>query len=343
MSPPGRPKGEYRSAQHEGSPVSPPGRPKGEYRSAQYEGSPASEAAVHESALLFGPEDNLVGVVTPAAGAQSPVGVLILTAGVVHRIGPHRTSVKLARHLARLGYTCLRFDASGVGDSRVPADATSFRAQGVRDTRAAMDWLERERGIRAFALFGICSGAVTAYGTALEDERVVGAFMVDGYIYPTMKTRIVYYLAKLRALGPAKALILAGERARDRLARRFGSAVAKPATQDAPANVNPTAAEFAAGAQRLADRGVRLAFLFTGSVLHMYSYAGQLREAFRKYPFVGQAACHFEPDIDHTTTSLASQQRLAAMTADWVRSAAQDSGHTAPDGQGRPLPSRAAA
>ena len=27
MSPPGRPKGEYRSAQHEGSPVSPPGYP----------------------------------------------------------------------------------------------------------------------------------------------------------------------------------------------------------------------------------------------------------------------------------------------------------------------------
>ncbi len=35
MSPPDRPKGEYRSAQHEGTPVSPPGRPKGEYRSAQ--------------------------------------------------------------------------------------------------------------------------------------------------------------------------------------------------------------------------------------------------------------------------------------------------------------------
>ncbi len=40
MSPPGRPKGEYRSAKHEGSPVPPPGRPKGEYRSAKHEGSP---------------------------------------------------------------------------------------------------------------------------------------------------------------------------------------------------------------------------------------------------------------------------------------------------------------
>ena len=42
MSPPGRPKGEYRSAQHEGTPVSPHGRPKGSYRSAKHEGAPAS-------------------------------------------------------------------------------------------------------------------------------------------------------------------------------------------------------------------------------------------------------------------------------------------------------------
>jgi len=41
MSPPGRPKGEYRSAQHAGSTMSPPGRPKGEYRSAQHAGAVA--------------------------------------------------------------------------------------------------------------------------------------------------------------------------------------------------------------------------------------------------------------------------------------------------------------
>jgi hypothetical protein len=38
MSPPGRPKGEFLSAQREGRPHSPPGRPKGEFLSAQREG-----------------------------------------------------------------------------------------------------------------------------------------------------------------------------------------------------------------------------------------------------------------------------------------------------------------
>ena len=42
MSAPGRPKGEYCSAQHEATPVSAPGRPKGEYRSAQHEATPVS-------------------------------------------------------------------------------------------------------------------------------------------------------------------------------------------------------------------------------------------------------------------------------------------------------------
>ena len=42
MSPPGRPKGEYRSAKHEGGLIRPPGRPKGEYRSAKREGTPVT-------------------------------------------------------------------------------------------------------------------------------------------------------------------------------------------------------------------------------------------------------------------------------------------------------------
>jgi 16S rRNA (guanine527-N7)-methyltransferase len=39
MSPQGRPKGEYRSPQGEGTLMSPQGRPKGEYRSPQGEGT----------------------------------------------------------------------------------------------------------------------------------------------------------------------------------------------------------------------------------------------------------------------------------------------------------------
>jgi hypothetical protein len=41
MSPPGRPKGEFLTAEPEG-PVTPPGRPKGEFLTAEPEGIPMS-------------------------------------------------------------------------------------------------------------------------------------------------------------------------------------------------------------------------------------------------------------------------------------------------------------
>jgi hypothetical protein len=49
MSPPGRPKGEYRSAEREGFLMSPPGRPKGEYRSAEREGFLMSRRAAPQA------------------------------------------------------------------------------------------------------------------------------------------------------------------------------------------------------------------------------------------------------------------------------------------------------
>jgi hypothetical protein len=52
MSPTGRPEGEYRNAQHEGTPMSPTGRPEGEYRSVQHEGTPMSFAVRSRDASL---------------------------------------------------------------------------------------------------------------------------------------------------------------------------------------------------------------------------------------------------------------------------------------------------
>ncbi len=54
VSPPGRPKGEYRRAQPEGTPVSAPGRPTGEYRRAQREGTPVSRSGAEGAAEFVG-------------------------------------------------------------------------------------------------------------------------------------------------------------------------------------------------------------------------------------------------------------------------------------------------
>ena len=64
-----------------------------------------------ERTIRFGSGERLLGIVTPAPQplAGAPV-CLLFNAGVVHRIGPHRLNVKLARALAARGFTALRMD-----------------------------------------------------------------------------------------------------------------------------------------------------------------------------------------------------------------------------------------
>ncbi len=91
VSPPGRPKGEFRSAEHEGIPVSPPGRPKGEFRSAQHEGTPVSTrlarpwcvGAVWLSCLAAAPAvaDPMRPLSAPASAASAADGAAALPAG----------------------------------------------------------------------------------------------------------------------------------------------------------------------------------------------------------------------------------------------------------------------
>jgi pimeloyl-ACP methyl ester carboxylesterase len=270
-----------------------------------------------EIALSLGPDKNLVGVLTLPEGPRRPVAVVLLNAGFVHHIGPHRTSVKIARRLAQRGYAAVRFDISGVGDSRPPRDAAPFHQQAVRDIEAVMDHLQREHGLNEFGLYGICAGAMNAYATALVDHRVVGIFMSDGYAYPTFKSHGLYYAAQLRARARTKlpvTLVQGTGRLLWTLLRRLG-----PTRLEPPALSSiPTRLQFATDMQSMADRGVRVAMLFTGSVFREYSYASQLEDGFRGHRFIGQVICHHVPGIDHLVTSLTAQRRLFELVDEWI-------------------------
>jgi adenylosuccinate lyase len=86
MSPASRPKGEYRSAQPEGSVNRPPGRPKGEYRSAQREGNPMSaQADTHALTALSPLDGRYAGKVAALAAQFSEYGLI-----------RHRVRVELA-------------------------------------------------------------------------------------------------------------------------------------------------------------------------------------------------------------------------------------------------------
>jgi len=271
---------------------------------------------MNEIPLVFGSDRHLVGTLTlPSTPAPRPVAFLLINAGVIHRIGPHRVNVKLARHLASLGHATLRFDLSGQGDSRNPQSVADFTQQAVADLRAAMDHLGRTVDVHRFAIAGICSGADNGWAAALADPRVAGLCLIDGYPYPTPKTRWVRWRRRLggpilKALGPW-------------ILRRVRGFLVRPAA-GSPAEVPngrafPDREAYARDMQALVDRGVRLLLLFTGSLLPLYNYQEQFDEAFAGHAFVGKVDAQYCPDLDHTVTPLGAQQELLRRVGDWAR------------------------
>ena len=75
---------------------------------------------VIEEPVLLGKSGSLAGIITdPPAHAReaSRPAVILLNAGLVHRVGPGRLYVRLSRRLAAHGFVVVRFDLSGIGDS----------------------------------------------------------------------------------------------------------------------------------------------------------------------------------------------------------------------------------
>ena len=142
-----------------------------------------------ETVCNFGPKGGLFGILTTpsdeTAVTDAPIA-LILNAGIVHRIGPFRLHVDLARQLADAGFSTLRLDLSGLGDSaqRTGKIETPNRAQ--LDVRDAMDHLQKETGIDRFVIIGLCSGAYNAHEVSVKDDRIIGSVFMDGIVFRTL-------------------------------------------------------------------------------------------------------------------------------------------------------------
>ena len=143
-----------------------------------------------EKTVLLGESKNLVGVVTnplPEFEGKDRPAIILLNSGFLHRVGPNRIYVKLARKLTEDGFAVLRFDLSGVGDSRVPNDGQTYDegTRVIKDIRDVMDYLSETKGIGRFILMGLCSGGSNAFRAACHDERVVGVNLIEGFAFPS--------------------------------------------------------------------------------------------------------------------------------------------------------------
>lgn len=276
---------------------------------------------MHELSVSFGPAKHLSGTLAlPDELGRRSVGFIMLNAGVIHRIGPHRFNVRLARALADQGWPSLRFDLAGQGDSDNAPQVQPFDRQIIADLRAAMDHLGRTAGVDRFVIAGICSGAHRGLAVAQEDERVIGLWMLDGHAYPTARTSLQRRLLLWRRdpLGSLRGWLgWPGRRLAAMLARRDDDADDAPQEIDFGRNT-PTRDAFAEMLANVDRRGGRVFVHHSGGMLAGYSYARQFHDEFGKEPFAARVRSEFWPDVDHTLSTLAAQRRVIAAIADWA-------------------------
>lgn len=268
-----------------------------------------------EEAVQFGSVRSLAGVVssTPRGNEYKP-GVILLNPGIVHRVGPGRIYVKIARALAAQGFTVLRFDFSGIGDSSVRLDNLPFEESSIDEACAAMSFLQTTRDVDRFILLGGCSGAAVSLDTARSDRRVIGAILINYPVQADDEEQTIYrndghyyWNFALLSLTSWRKLVTGQSNYRkiaQALAHGFKSKFMDPN--------KPSASDlrFRAMLREAADRGVQLTFICSKGDPRLRDLHEAGGGELRQLCLCGKAACDVIPRSDHTFSSLSDHARL---------------------------------
>lgn len=281
---------------------------------------------MREWSIAFGANNGLIGTIcAPSISAADGQGIgwILFNAGVVHRVGPHRINVRLARKLAKRGIASIRFDLAGLGDSSRPDGRLAFEAQAVVDLRSAMDALGCAIQAHRFALFGFCSGAYHGYATALADERVTGLLLYDAYTYPTFKTRFNRYILAIRRHGLVRAAFIWARRELPSSCRRVLAALRADTKGRPVSDVGffadiPSKRDFAAGLGTLLDRGVEIGAFYSGASFESYNYSRQFSDTFEGLGVADRVTSEYFPDMDHVATSIEAQTEFMCRIESWA-------------------------
>ena len=274
---------------------------------------------MREEAVLFGEVKSLIGVLTdpPMRNGNHPKpAVILLNPGIVHRVAPGRIYVRMARALAAMGFVVLRFDFSGIGDSAVRHDNLPFDKSAVRETQAAMHFLEATRGISRFILLGGCSGARISLQTACCDPRVVGTFLInlqmtedEGQNSDQITRSAAFYYWNF-ALFDLKSWfkLLTGKADYRNILRALGF---QARTQFASRRkMSAESIQLAANLRMLAERGTRVTFLYAESDPQLNDLREAVGRELKQLCALGKIRVQIIPRSDHTFSSLHDQEKL---------------------------------
>lgn len=271
---------------------------------------------MREQVCNFGPNQSLFGILTTPDADVKVEGAptaLILNAGIVHRIGPFRIHVDIARELAKLGFATLRIDLSGLGDSAPRTGKLGIEDRAELDVSDAMDFLTEQEGVNEFVLLGLCSGAYNAHQVAVKDDRIVGTVFMDGIVFRTLGYFFRHHVA--RFLRPRFW--------RNAIKRRL--LVRENEDQD-EAGSSLAESEFFGGdlsqdkviddLNNLMNRGVQMLFLYTDGYDDICSRS-QFKEMYGLQPDNGQLQVEYYPKSEHTFRLTDNRKTACDRVANW--------------------------
>lgn len=284
-----------------------------------------------ERAQVIGASDNLFGIHCRGTGPERPDApvVLMVNAGLIHRVGPNRAYAHLARALAEEGIPSFRFDLSGIGDSDRREGVSSLREAVAQDIAESVTFVKSLDPERPVVLLGICSGAFDAVENGLADPRITGVVPIDPQgSFRTPRHTAFHYLRRMATVSswrnalrnPAHTLRAAHHRIVGTI-DEGGIDTGESTPSLVRGGVRPRYSRRGLGAKldEIIEAELTALFIFTEGLEENYGYEDQFRDCYPvqcKHSSVGHA---FIPGSDHTFTRRADRDALVELVSAWIR------------------------
>lgn len=271
-----------------------------------------------ETAVVFGCGDDMLVGVLSVPPAPCETAVLIGVGGPQYRVGSHRQFVSLARFLASEGYSVLRFDYRGMGDST--GEMRSFEHTSDDFGAAIESLLLHVPQARQVVLWGLCDGASAAllHYDRRPDPRIAGLCLVNPWVRSDTslaRTHVKHYYLQRLAQQDFWVKLLRGKVGMAALSGLTRNLVL--AQREAPCKGT------------FQDRMAAAWHAFDGPVLLVLSgndyTAREFLEHVAESPAWGDALARKHvtrqelPAADHTFSGDGAREQVQAVTLEWLR------------------------